>query len=163
MNDALATAVAVERAPRARVEQLQLERLRRVIALISERVPLYRERLGRAGVRAEDVRSLADLRGLPFTTKADFRDTYPFGMLAAPLEDVVRIHASSGTTGKPTVVTYTRRDLDIWTEVMARTLLAGGVGRADVVHNAYGYGLCSVGKAKRILDLRAEGERARNS
>ncbi|MBI2462281.1 MAG: phenylacetate--CoA ligase [Candidatus Rokubacteria bacterium] len=145
MNDALATAVAVERAPRARVEQLQLERVRRVIALISERVPLYRERLGRAGVRAEDVRSLADLRGLPFTTKADFRDTYPFGMLAAPLEDVVRIHASSGTTGKPTVVAYTRRDLDVWTEVMARTLLAGGVGRADVVHNAYGYGLFTGG------------------
>ncbi len=136
---------AIERAPRADLEQLQLERLRRVVAWASERVPLYRERLDRAGVRHDDIRSLADLRRLPFTTKADFRDTYPFGLLAVPMDEVVRLHASSGTTGKPAVVAYTRRDLETWSEVMARTLMAGGVTRADVVHNAYGYGLFTGG------------------
>jgi len=141
MNDV----ATIERAPRADLEQLQLERLRRVVAWASERVPLYRERLGRAGVKPEEIRSLADLRRLPFTTKADFRDTYPFGLLAVPMDEVVRLHASSGTTGKPSVVAYTRRDLDTWSEVMARTLMAGGVTRADVVHNAYGYGLFTGG------------------
>jgi phenylacetate-CoA ligase len=91
------------------------------------------------------VRSLDDLRRLPFTTKTDFRDTYPFGLLAVPMDEIVRIHASSGTTGKPTVVAYTRGDLDVWTEVMARTLRAGGVRRGDVVQNAYGYGLFTGG------------------
>jgi phenylacetate-CoA ligase len=91
------------------------------------------------------VRSLEDLRRLPFTTKTDFRDTYPFGLLAAPMDEIVRIHASSGTTGKPTVVAYTRKDLDVWTEVMGRTLQAGGVRRGDVVQNAYGYGLFTGG------------------
>ena len=141
MNDV----ATIERAPRADLEQLQLERLRRVVAWASERVPLYRERLGRAGVKPEEIRSLADLRRLPFTTKADFRDTYPFGLLAVPMDEVVRLHASSGTTGKPAVVAYTRRDLETWSEVMARTLMAGGVTRADVVHNAYGYGLFTGG------------------
>jgi phenylacetate-CoA ligase len=91
------------------------------------------------------VRALDDLRRLPFTTKTDFRDTYPFGLLAAPMDEIVRIHASSGTTGKPTVVAYTRRDLDVWTEVMGRTLRAGGVRPGDVVQNAYGYGLFTGG------------------
>ncbi len=136
---------AIERLPRAELEALQLERLRRVVGWVADRVPLYRERLKAAGVRAEDLRSLADLGRLPFTVKADFRDTYPYGMLAVPREAVVRIHASSGTTGKPTVVAYTRRDLDTWTEVMARTLTMGGVGAGDVVHNAYGYGLFTGG------------------
>jgi phenylacetate-CoA ligase len=136
---------AVERAPRAELEALQLRRLRRVVAWVAERVPLYRERGRAAGVSAQDIHSLADLARLPFTTKADFRDTYPYGMLAVPLEDVVRIHASSGTTGKPTLVAYTRSDLEMWTEVMARTLAMGGVGPRDVVHNAYGYGLFTGG------------------
>jgi phenylacetate-CoA ligase len=108
-------------------------------------VPLYRDRLRAAGVRAADLRSLADLPSLPFMTKADFRDTYPYGLLAVPLDDVVRIHASSGTTGKPTVVAYTARDIELWTVIMARTLRAGGVGPADVVQNAYGYGLFTGG------------------
>ncbi len=144
MSD-LMTAIVMERLPRAELERLQLGRLRGLVAFVAERVPFYRQRLDRAGVRAEDIRSLADVGRLPFTTKADFRDTYPFGLLAVPIEDVVRLHASSGTTGKPTVVAYTRRDLDTWSEVMARTLMAGGVTRADVVHNAYGYGLFTGG------------------
>ncbi|HSE94054.1 MAG TPA: phenylacetate--CoA ligase [Methylomirabilota bacterium] len=138
-------ALPLEHLDREALNALQLQRLRRVVAWVSDRVPLYRERLRAAGVAADDVRSLADLPQLPCTAKADFRDTYPYGMLAVPLESVVRIHASSGTTGKPTVVAYTRRDLDTWTAVMARTLAMGGVGAADVVHNAYGYGLFTGG------------------
>lgn len=136
---------AIERAPRPELAQLQLDRLRTVVARAAERVPLYRERLRAAGLTPGDVRSLDDLRRLPFTTKTDFRDTYPYGMLAVGMHEVVRIHASSGTTGKPTVVAYTRRDLDTWNEVMARTLRAGGVGPGDVVQNAYGYGLFTGG------------------
>ena len=135
----------VERMPRVEREGLQLARLRSLVARLSERVPLYRERLRAAGVQAADVRSLADLARLPFTVKDDFRQTYPYGLLAVPLEDVIRVHASSGTTGKPTVVAYSRGDVDMWSEVMARTLMAGGVGRGDVVHNAYGYGLFTGG------------------
>jgi phenylacetate-CoA ligase len=136
---------AIERVPRAELERLQLARLKRQVARASERVPLYRERLRRAGVAAADLQSLDDLRRLPFTVKDDFRDTYPFGLFAVPLDEVVRLHASSGTTGKPTVVAYTRRDLELWSEVMARTLMMGGVDRTDVVHNAYGYGLFTGG------------------
>jgi phenylacetate-CoA ligase len=135
----------VERMPRAERESLQLARLKSLVARLSERVPLYRERLRAAGVQAADIRSLADLAGLPFTVKDDFRQTYPYGLLAVPIEDVIRVHASSGTTGKPTVVAYSRGDVDTWSEVMARTLMAGGVGRGDVVHNAYGYGLFTGG------------------
>ncbi len=142
MNEEL---TAIERLSRAELTTLQLERLRRQVARACERVPLYRERLGRAGVTASAIRSLDDLRRVPFTVKDDFRDTYPFGLLAVPMDEVVRVHASSGTTGKPTVVAYTRGDLEVWTDVMARTLLAGGVGRRDVVHNAYGYGLFTGG------------------
>jgi phenylacetate-CoA ligase len=130
---------------RAALEAGQLSRLRTLVARMAEQVPLYRERLRVAGVRPGDVRTLADLRALPFMTKTDFRDTYPYGLLAVPLDDVVRIHASSGTTGKPTVVAYTQRDVELWTAVMARTLRAGGVGPADVVQNAYGYGLFTGG------------------
>src|SRR5438105_10274465 len=136
---------AIERAPRRERERFQLERLRAVVARVHERVPFYRRRLGEAAVAPADIRSLDDLRRLPFTTKDDFRETYPFGLLATPLDDVVRLHVSSGTTGTPTVVAYTRGDLDIWSDLMARTLRAGGVGRSDVVHNAYGYGLFTGG------------------
>ncbi len=135
----------IERMPRAEREDLQLQRLQGLVARLSERVPLYRERLRGAGVRAGDVRSLADLSRLPFTVKDDFRATYPYGLLAVPMEDVIRVHASSGTTGKPTVVAYSRKDVDTWSEVMARTLMAGDVGPGDVVHNAYGYGLFTGG------------------
>lgn len=138
-------ATAIERSSRPDLEALQVVRLRRAVAWATERVPLYRERLARAGVRTDHLRCLDDLRRLPFTEKSDFRDTYPYGLLAVPLERVVRIHASSGTTGKPTVVAYTRGDLDTWSAVMARTLRMGGVGAEDVVHNAYGYGLFTGG------------------
>jgi len=137
--------VAVERLSRAELAALQLARLKKLVARAVARVPLYRERLRAAGVGAQDIRSLEDLTRLPFTTKSDFRDTYPFGMLAVPMDEVVRIHASSGTTGKPTVVAYTRGDLQTWSEVMARTVMAGGVGPGDVVQNAYGYGLFTGG------------------
>jgi phenylacetate-CoA ligase len=133
-----------ETLPRVDLARLQLERLRAVVARVA-RVPLHRDRLAGTGVGPDSVRALDDLRRLPFTTKADFRDTYPFGLLAVPMDEVVRIHASSGTTGKPTVIAYTRGDLEVWTEVMARTLRAGGVRRGDVVQNAYGYGLFTGG------------------
>ena len=135
---------SVETLPRVELSALQLERLRLMLARAA-RVPLHRARLAAAGVGPDAIRTLADLRRLPFTTKADFRDTYPFGLLAAPMDEIVRIHASSGTTGKPTVVAYTRGDLDVWTEAMARTLRAGGVRPGDVVQNAYGYGLFTGG------------------
>ena len=134
-----------ERIPRPEREVLQLHRLKGLIARLSERVPLYRERLSEARVQPGDIRSLADLARLPFTVKDDFRRTYPYGLLAVPMKDVIRVHASSGTTGKPTVVAYTRQDVDTWSEVMARTLMAGGVGPGDIVHNAYGYGLFTGG------------------
>ncbi len=135
----------VERIPREELELIQLARLREVARRVYDRVPFYRERLDGVGVKPESIRSLEDVRRLPFTQKADLRDHYPFGLLAVPLREVVRLHASSGTTGKPIVAAYTRGDLEVWTEVMARTLAAGGVGPDDVVQNAYGYGLFTGG------------------
>jgi phenylacetate-CoA ligase len=135
----------VEQMPRGEREVVQLNRLKALVTRLSERVPLYRERLRAAGVTARDIRSLADIVKLPFTVKDDFRQTYPYGLLAVPMEDVIRVHASSGTTGRPTVVAYSRKDVDTWSQVMARTLMAGAVGPLDVVHNAYGYGLFTGG------------------
>jgi len=134
-----------ETLPREALEALQLKRLRALADRIYATVPFYRKRLDEAGYRAGDIQSLADLSRLPFTTKTDLRDTYPFGLFAVPMERVVRIHASSGTTGKPVVVGYTRRDIDTWAELMARTLSCGGTTKGDVVHNAYGYGLFTGG------------------
>src|SRR5438477_5312189 len=128
--------------PREKLEALQLQRLRQTVARQLEAVLPIRQRLHEAGVRAaSDVGSLDDLRRLPFTRKTDLREHYPFGLFAVPRQDVVRIHASSGTRGKPTVVGYTRGDLDVWSEVMARTLAMAGVKPGMVLHNAYGYGL----------------------
>src|SRR5437016_3829032 len=135
----------IETMPRQRLAALQLERLRATVAEVYERVPFFRESFDRAGVRPSDVRSLEDLRRFPFTRKSDLRDNYPFGLFARPLGEVVRIHGSSGTRGKPTVVGYTRRDIDIWAEVCARSLVAAGAMPGDVVHNAYGYGLFTGG------------------
>src|SRR5574341_2538427 len=134
-----------EAMPRERLRALQLERLRAVAAHAYERIPFYRQAFQRKGITPQDIHGLEDLRHLPFTVKTDLRDHYPFGLFAVPLSQVVRIHASSGTTGKPIVVGYTRRDLETWSEVMARTLGMGGVGPADVVQNAYGYGLFTGG------------------
>ena len=134
-----------ETMPRPKLEALQLARLQGKIQDVYERVPFYRQEMKKRGLTPESIRSLEDIRQLPFTTKADFRDNYPYGLFAVPLSEVVRIHASSGTTGKPTVVGYTRADVDLWAEMMARTLACGGVTSADVLHNAYGYGLFTGG------------------
>jgi len=130
---------------RGDLETLQLERLKTQAANVYEKVPFYRQRFMEQGVTPQAIRSLADLAKLPFTYKRDFRDNYPLGLAAVPKERIVRIHASSGTTGKPTVVAYTAGDIDTWSEVMARTITAGGVTKHDVVHNAYGYGLFTGG------------------
>ncbi|HHX65984.1 MAG TPA: phenylacetate--CoA ligase [Chloroflexi bacterium] len=135
----------MECAPRHELEAIQLERLQKQVARVYEAVPFYREAFRQAGITPQDVRSLDDMAHLPFTRKSDFRDQYPFGLLAVPTDDVVRVHGSSGTTGKPTVVAYTANDIAVWAEVMARTLGCGGVTRRDVVHNAYGYGLFTGG------------------
>src|SRR5919201_4181408 len=139
------------------LSDLQLERLRATVRRLLERVAPARERLHAAGVRsAEDVRSLADLPRLPFTTKADLREHYPLGLLAVPRSELVRVHASSGTGGKPTVVGYTAHDLDVWTTVMARSMEMAGVRAGMVVHNAYGYGMFTGG-----LGFHQGGERLR--
>ena len=129
---------------RADVEALQLERLRESLRR-AEQVPHYRAAFAAAGVGADDLASLADLARFPFTTKADLRENYPFGMFAVPREQVARIHASSGTTGRPTVVGYTRDDIDTWAEVMARSIRAAGGRPGDLLHVAYGYGLFTGG------------------
>jgi phenylacetate-CoA ligase len=135
----------IERASRAELRALQLERLRWTLAHAYENVPHYRRKFDAAGVKPSDLNSLEDLAKFPFTTKADLRDNYPFGMFAVPREKVVRIHASSGTTGKPTVVGYTARDIDTWSTVMARSIRAAGGRAGDIVHVAYGYGLFTGG------------------
>ncbi len=135
----------VEKLSRREIERLQLERLRAGIHRISTAVPFYREALRAAGVDADDIHSLRDLARLPFTSKYDLRDHYPFGLLAVPMREVIRVHASSGTTGKPVVVAYTRNDIDLWAELIARTYAAAGVTQHDIIHNAYGYGLFTGG------------------
>ncbi|MGY2702408.1 phenylacetate--CoA ligase PaaK [Nocardioides sp. HB32] len=130
---------------RPELEALQLERLRATLRAAYEHVPHYRRAFDEAGVRPDDLGSLADLARFPFTTKADLRANYPFGMFAVPREQVVRVHASSGTTGKPTVVGYTQTDVDTWADLMARSIRAAGGRPGDVVHVAYGYGLFTGG------------------
>jgi phenylacetate-CoA ligase len=131
--------------PRPELEQLQLHRLRAVVQRLWERVPLYRARMNERGIAPEDIRSLRDIAELPFTSKTDLRDTYPFGLFASPMDDVVRLHASSGTTGKPIVVAYTQEDLDTWTSVMARAMASCGLHKGDILQNAFGYGLFTGG------------------
>src|SRR4051812_22553869 len=130
---------------RAGLEALQLERLRDTLARAYAHVPHYRRAFDAAGVTPDDLTSLSDLARFPFTTKADLRENYPFGMFAVPREQVSRVHASSGTTGRPTVVGYTAEDLDTWAELMARSIRAAGGRPGDVVHVAYGYGLFTGG------------------
>ncbi|MHB8708435.1 MAG: phenylacetate--CoA ligase family protein [Desulfuromonadales bacterium] len=134
-----------ETMPRPALQALQLKRLQSTVSRVFEKVPFYRQTLSRAGITPERIKSLADLRHLPFTTKQDMRDAYPYDLFAAPMEEIVRIHASSGTTGKPTVVGYTRKDIDTWADLMARTFVATGVHQGDIIHNAYGYGLFTGG------------------
>ncbi len=134
-----------ETLPRPALEALQLKRLKAQVARVHATVPYYRKKMEDAGVTPDDIQTLADIRLLPFTTKEDLRKNYPFGLFTVPMEKVVRIHASSGTTGKPTVVGYTKRDIEMWAELMTRTLSAAGVHSGDIVHNAYGYGLFTGG------------------
>jgi len=138
-------ASAPDHVPVPQLRSLQLERLQRIVRRAYDRVVLFRKRMEERGLNPDDLRALEDLARLPFTTKGDLRDTYPFGLFASPMEEVVRLHASSGTTGKPTVVAYTQADLDVWTSVMVRSLAACGLHRGDVVQNAYGYGLFTGG------------------
>lgn len=136
---------AIETASRDEIEALQLQRLKWSLGHAWANVPHYRAAFAAAGVHPDEVTSLADIRRFPFTTKADLRDNYPFGMFAVPREQVLRLHASSGTTGKPTVVGYTARDLETWAGLMARSMRACGTRPGDIVHLAYGYGLFTGG------------------
>lgn len=134
-----------ETMPRAEMSRLQLERLRAVVERLTRTSPFYRQKFAEAGVKADDIQSLADIAKLPLTTKEELRYNYPWGMFTVPLKEIVRVHASSGTTGKPVVGGYTRADLKMWEEVMARTVTAAGITQDDVVHNGYGYGLFTGG------------------
>jgi phenylacetate-CoA ligase len=131
--------------PREQLKGLQLERLQKTLERVYHNVPFYRQKLQEAGFEPGDLQSLDDLQKLPFTTKQDLRDNYPFGMFAVPMSEIVRVHASSGTTGKPTVVGYTRSDINTWAELMARTLTCGGTTKNSVIQVAYGYGLFTGG------------------
>ena len=135
----------IETLPRVGLESIQLRRLQHLVARVYKTVAPYRRKMEAAGVKPEDIKSLGDLAKLPFTVKDDLRDNYPFGLFTVPLEDVVRVHASSGTTGKPTVVGYTAKDIETWANVMARALCCAGATKGDMIHNAYGYGLFTGG------------------
>jgi phenylacetate-CoA ligase len=135
----------IEKAPIEELRALQLDRLRWSLRHAYDHVPYYRRMFDTAGVHPDDCQDLADLARFPFTTKTSLRDNYPFGMFAVPREEVVRVHASSGTTGRPTVVGYTAGDIDLWATVMARSIRAGGGRPGHILHNAYGYGLFTGG------------------
>jgi phenylacetate-CoA ligase len=130
---------------RQELKKVQSERLRETVERVYFNVPYYRNKMQEAGLGPESIQSADDLHKLPFTTKQDLRDNYPFGLFAVPMSEIVRVHASSGTTGKPTVVGYSRRDIATWSEVMARTLTCAGADRHDFIHVAYGYGLFTGG------------------
>ncbi len=134
-----------ETLPREALEALQLKRLKQVTARLYHNVGFYKKSFDKAGVTPESIKTLDDLQRFPFTTKQDLRDNYPFGLFASPMNNIVRLHASSGTTGASTVVGYTQHDIDIWSELMARSFAAAGLTKNDVIHNAYGYGLFTGG------------------
>ncbi|NLT20820.1 MAG: phenylacetate--CoA ligase [Syntrophomonadaceae bacterium] len=130
---------------RSDLEKLQLRRLKETVFRLYAFVPAYQQKMDEAGIKPDDIKSLDDLKKLPFTTKNDLRDNYPFGLFALPMSEVVRVHSSSGTTGKPTVVGYSKKDIDTWAELMARALTSAGASRLSVIQNAYGYGLFTGG------------------
>jgi phenylacetate-CoA ligase len=134
-----------ETLPREVLETLQFKRLQQVLQRVYHTVGFYRRTFDAAGVKPDDIKTLADLSRLPFTSKQDLRENYPFGLFAVPMSSVVRLHASSGTTGRSTVVGYTKRDIDTWSELMARCFVAAGLTKNDIIHNAYGYGLFTGG------------------
>src|SRR5439155_7763827 len=131
--------------PRDKLRELQDTQLRQMVRYVYERVPLYQEQFQRNGIQPNDIRSVEDLPKLPFTRKQDLKDHYPFGLLAVPREQIIRVHASSGTTGKATVVCYTRNDIEMFSEVMARSFVTAGARPGMLLHNAYGYGLFTGG------------------
>uniref|UniRef100_UPI00321699C3 phenylacetate--CoA ligase family protein n=1 Tax=uncultured Draconibacterium sp. TaxID=1573823 RepID=UPI00321699C3 len=135
----------IECASRDEMAAIQSERLKQTVQRIFHNIPSYRSKMQEIGMLPGDVRSIDDLKNLPFTNKTDLRDNYPFGMFTVPMSEIVRVHASSGTTGKPTVVGYTRNDLNMWADVVTRTLCMAGVSRNDIVQVAYGYGLFTGG------------------
>ncbi len=135
----------IESADRSEIRELQAERLRETVERACENVPFYREKLDEAGIEPGEIESVDDVRKLPTTTKEDFRDEYPDGLFAVDDDELTRIHASSGTTGKPKIVGYTDADVDVWSEVVARSLAAAGTEAGDTVQNAYGYGLFTGG------------------
>ncbi len=134
-----------ETLPRPALEAIQFKRLEDVLKRVNSNVPFYRESFAKAGVKISNLKSLEDLQSLPFTTKQNMRDSYPYDLFASPMEEIVRIHASSGTTGKPTVVGYTANDITVWSELMARSFVSAGAHKGDIIHNAYGYGLFTGG------------------
>ena len=134
-----------ETLPREVLETLQLRRLQQVVQRVYHTVGFYKKTFDKACVQPDDIKTLSDIKRLPFTTKEDLRDNYPFGLFAAPMSSIVRLHASSGTTGRAIVVGYTKRDIDTWSELMARCFVAAGLTKNDIVHNAYGYGLFTGG------------------
>jgi len=135
----------METAPESKLKQIQLERLKRILDYVDRKVPFYRNLFEKNKIDIGKISSLKELKNFPFTLKNDLRDNYPFGMFAVPIPKVVEIHASSGTTGKLTVVGYTKKDIELWSEVMARTLVCAGAGKEDIIQNAYGYGLFTGG------------------
>lgn len=138
-------ASAADYLPLAQLRALQLHRLRAIVQRACRYVELFRQRMQERNLSPDDVRTLDDIRKLPFSVKSDLRDTYPFGLFASPLQDIVRVHASSGTTGKPIVVAYTAADMQVWTHAMVRTFAACGLRRGDIIQNSYGYGLFTGG------------------
>ena len=131
--------------PPGQLHDLQLQRLKAMVWRAYDRVPLFRQRMEERNLTPPDVRTLEDVPRLPFTVKTDLRDTYPFGLFASPMKDIVRLHASTGTTGKPIVVAYTQEDINVWSNVMMRSFAACGLHAGDVIQNAYGYGLFTGG------------------
>ena len=134
-----------ETLPREALEALQLKRLQQVVDRVYHNVAFYKKSFDKAGIKPADIKSLDDLKRMPFTTKQDLRDNYPFGMFATPMSNIVRLHASSGTTGSSTVVAYTKHDIEIWAELIARCFVAADLTKGDIIHNAYGYGLFTGG------------------
>ena len=128
----------IETASREQLNTLQLERLKETVTRVYNQIPFYQKKFDEIGLKPEDIKSLEDIRKLPFTEKQDLRDNYPYGLVAVPKEDLMRIHASSGTTGKQTVVAYPRRDIDAWAEDAARALVMVGATKSDFIHVSYG-------------------------
>ncbi len=131
----------IEQMERAEMRKLQLKRLKKIVKYAYEKVPFYKNKFDEIGLKPEDIQTLEDIKKIPYTTKTDLRDNYPYGLLAVPMDDIVRVHASSGTSGKPTVVAYTKNDLDMWSDCVARLIVAAGGRKSDIVQISFGYGL----------------------